>query len=162
MNAADMYEIFAAMLTRKSMDDITGARRTGRADLSSLRLRNDESEREGLQEWAVTHADAVQAILARIPRELLMLLKTNDCLRAVDTALGTPINSFIITAQYCTRAINQQRIRHSSSLLVWLQAQLDTFSMELRLTLISALVAVAEWLRRIRYALTRHQPLVKA
>lgn len=72
--------------------------------------RNDESERAKLQAWAVQYADDVQRILAKIPRELLLLLKTNDCLRAVDTQLGTPVNSFVIMAGFCTRAINQDRI----------------------------------------------------
>jgi hypothetical protein len=32
-------------------------------------------------------------LLLRMPRPLLLLLKTNDCLRAVDNALGSPMNT---------------------------------------------------------------------
>jgi aarF domain-containing kinase len=32
-------------------------------------------------------------LLLRMPRPLLLLLKTNDCLRSVDGALGSPLNT---------------------------------------------------------------------
>lgn len=32
-------------------------------------------------------------LLLRMPRPLLLLLKTNDCLRSVDNALGSPLNT---------------------------------------------------------------------
>jgi hypothetical protein len=32
-------------------------------------------------------------LLLRMPRPLLLLLKTNDCLRSVDHALGSPLNT---------------------------------------------------------------------
>lgn len=35
----------------------------------------------------------------QVPRELLLILKTNDCLRSVDKALGAPINNFVISAR---------------------------------------------------------------
>ena len=39
-------------------------------------------------------------MLQRMPRALLLLLKTNDCLRAVDKELGQAVNTFAITARY--------------------------------------------------------------
>ena len=33
-------------------------------------------------------AKEISALLQRVPRALLLLLKTNDCLRAIDVALG--------------------------------------------------------------------------
>ena len=70
-------------------------------------------------------------ILLKVPRALLLLLKTNgeleggsgswkchlikllpctDCLRAVDIALGQPVNTFIITARACSRALAENRV----------------------------------------------------
>jgi aarF domain-containing kinase len=96
----------------------------------------------------------VQTILARVPRALLLLLKTNDCLRAVDTQLGTPINSFIIMARFCTRAINEDRIKQSrGNLWTWLEAKLDIFAMDLRVALYAALLAIANALHELRYAI---------
>eukprot|EP00955_Chlamydomonas_euryale_P031498 330937-Chlamydomonas_euryale.AAC.6 len=53
-------------------------------------------------------------MLLHIPRPLLLLLKTNDCLRAVDLALGQPVNTFIITARECTRALAEARLLAAS------------------------------------------------
>ena len=33
-------------------------------------------------------AKEISSLLQRVPRALLLLLKTNDCLRAIDVALG--------------------------------------------------------------------------
>lgn len=38
-------------------------------------------------------AREISSLLWRIPRELLLLLKTNDCLRSVDHALGQVCNA---------------------------------------------------------------------
>ncbi len=49
-------------------------------------------------------------LLIRMPRPLLLLLKTNDCLRAVDRALGQPVNTFVITARECSRALAELEV----------------------------------------------------
>ena len=107
-------------------------------------FRNDESERRELQAGAVEYAQDVQRILAQIPKELLLLLKTNDCLRAIDMQLGTPVNSFIIMARYCTKAINQDRLKRSATFTDWLRAVIDTASMEIRLKVYQFLVSKKE------------------
>jgi len=40
-----------------------------------------------LQAHAMEHAVDISTMLTRVPRPLLLLLKTNDCLRSVDTCL---------------------------------------------------------------------------
>lgn len=39
-----------------------------------------------------------------MPRELLLLLKANDCLRSIDAVLGRPLNTIAITARACSKA----------------------------------------------------------
>ncbi len=69
------------------------------------------------QTMSHTHMRAcLQDLLVRMPRELLLLLKTNDCLRAVDVELGCPINNFVITARECTRALAHDRLAGGSGL----------------------------------------------
>jgi hypothetical protein len=58
-----------------------------------------------LQHNALKYRDEIAAMLTRLPRELLLLLKTNDCLRSVDGALGSPNNQFAIMARYCLRGL---------------------------------------------------------
>ena len=61
------------------------------ADPSSdhLRLEHSEAEREAAADIAHRFAVEICDLLRRMPRALLLLLKTNDCLRSVDYALGT-------------------------------------------------------------------------
>lgn len=77
--------------------------------LDSLRVSGDSREVERTKGFAREYSDEIQEILRRLPREMLLLLKTNDCLRAVDKNLGAPVNTFAITARYCVRGINQHR-----------------------------------------------------
>lgn len=49
---------------------------------------DSEEDREKLRMEAQRMGKQISALLWRMPRELLLLLKTNDCLRSVDHALG--------------------------------------------------------------------------
>lgn len=40
-----------------------------------------------------------------MPREMLLLLKMNDCLRHIDRELGAPVNSSLITAEESVKAL---------------------------------------------------------
>ena len=55
----------------------------------------------------------ISDLLLRIPRELLLLLKTNDCLRSVDLCLGETVNTFVITGRECTLAMARFDYDHS-------------------------------------------------
>lgn len=43
--------------------------------------------------------------------QMLLLLKTNDCLRHIDRELGSPINSSLIAAEECARALLREEMR---------------------------------------------------
>lgn len=47
-----------------------------------------EEGRRKIQGYAAQFAKEISNMLRRIPRPLLLLLKTNDCLRTVDSCLG--------------------------------------------------------------------------
>jgi hypothetical protein len=59
-----------------------------RPSLDHLRLPADAEGRARLRGYAAQFSRAVSDLLRRIPRPLLLLLKTNDCLRTIDAALG--------------------------------------------------------------------------
>ena len=87
-------------------------------------------------------------MLRRIPRELLLILKTNDCLRSVDVALGAPINNLVVTARFAQGAVNAHRLALRPGLWTRLRCGLDTAALELRIAAFSAAVAAAAWLPR--------------
>lgn len=46
-----------------------------------------------LQQYALRYFDEIVALLDCVPSDVLLLLKTNDCLRHLDKQLRTPVNS---------------------------------------------------------------------
>lgn len=72
--------------------------------------------------------------------------------RAVDLALGAPINSFVITARECTRALARDRLRNHPGMLTRLAVATDLAAVEFRMTALRLLTWLAslqlelEWL----------------
>ena len=106
MNAAGSVPLFAGMLTQRQWRDVT------KWEKGTNRLKHDRTEREKeeIQEFVGQHAREISGLLAKVPRELLLLLKTNDCLRSVDKELGAGYNSFLVTARECVRTINAESL----------------------------------------------------
>jgi aarF domain-containing kinase len=68
----------------------------------------------------------------------------------VDLALGSPVNSFVITARECTRALARQRMAHRPGLLSRIVVARDMLAVELRMSALRLLTWLAEmeaWLR---------------
>ena len=57
-------------------------------DIDHLYMSGDEEERKSIQQTSQMFAAQITQLLFKVPRVLLLLLKTNDCLRSVDLALG--------------------------------------------------------------------------
>lgn len=66
-------------------------------------------DNEELKGYARKYQREISQLLRRMPSELLLLLKTNDCLRSIDADLGRPLNAISITARACCRALAEQR-----------------------------------------------------
>ncbi|PRW32844.1 ABC1 protein [Chlorella sorokiniana] len=134
MNAGDAVPLFVGMLTQRPWEKVT---QKGK-DTERLRLRYTEEERAEIQDYAAQYAREIGDLLRTIPRPLLLLLKTNDCLRAVDVALGSPVNSFVITARECTRALARDRLSHRPGLWSRLAVAADVYAVELRMAALRA------------------------
>ena len=69
----------------------------------------------------------IAEVLNRVPRQMLLLFKTNDCLRHTDRVLGTPVNTFLIVAGMCVEALAREQEKQQaepslrSTLGVWWQ-----------------------------------------
>ena len=57
----------------------------------------------------------ISQLLNSVPRELLLILKTNDLLRSLEFVLAPRVHtqSFIIMSKYCVRALGDQDARDS-------------------------------------------------
>lgn len=106
LGGGDAYKLFSTVLTHRSWDSMV-------ADKDWDRPRK-ASDVERFRERASEYIPVVADLLGRLPRPLLLLLKTNDLLRAVDRALhaespGVPSPTFLLMGGYCVEAINEDR-----------------------------------------------------
>lgn len=101
LGGIDAYELFACILTGRDWDVIQDAQLT-----KKVRNKAETSKiSQGASNWLVEIAD----ILARVPRDLLLLFKTNDLLRALDEDIGADdgaqMRTFAVMGQYCAQVI---------------------------------------------------------
>ncbi|KAG0302184.1 hypothetical protein BGZ98_007722 [Dissophora globulifera] len=101
LGGIDAYELFACILTGRDWDVIQESQLTRK-----VRNKAETSKiSHGAGNWLVEIAD----ILARVPRDLLLLFKTNDLLRALDEDLGADdgaqMGTFAVMGQYCAQVI---------------------------------------------------------
>lgn len=85
MRAGDAGPLFASMLTLKPWRAISDP---GAGTKAYGRLAAEAGDADEAREYAADHAADINALLGRLPRELLLLLKTNDNLRSIDRSLG--------------------------------------------------------------------------
>lgn len=126
MNAGHAVPLFAGMLTQRQWKEVTKWKE-GSARLGKKRTDSDKKE---IQEYVSNNAQEIAMLLQQLPRQILLLLKTNDNLRALDVQLNAGYNSFIVTARECTRAISEaQRREHPGwktvFSTVWARLQLE-------------------------------------
>ena len=52
-----------------------------------------------------------------IPQPLVLILKTNDCLRGIEYAIGSSVHrkSFITMSKFCLRAIGEDEVNRATS-----------------------------------------------
>ncbi|RDA83147.1 hypothetical protein CP532_3187 [Ophiocordyceps camponoti-leonardi (nom. inval.)] len=95
------FPLFASAITGRDFSVVSG-----RGSILETRTADEEQTMSGaLQEGLIV--DLVQ-MLSRVPRIILLILKTNDLTRSLDENLQTrqgPIRTFLILARYCARTV---------------------------------------------------------
>ncbi|KAG7671384.1 hypothetical protein KSW81_003522 [Nannochloris sp. 'desiccata'] len=129
MNAGDAVPLFSGMLTRRPWREVS----QGRRGADRLKLTGTAEEKEEIMEYSVKYASAIGELLARIPRELLLLLKTNDNLRAVDAELGAGVSTYLITARECTKALADHRAAQVPGWRSYMASWVEMLKVESRL-----------------------------
>ncbi|XP_062325797.1 aarF domain-containing protein kinase 1 [Osmerus eperlanus] len=108
LGAGDLYALFACVLTARSWTSVT-------AGISSTPVTHSEDVE--IRTNAALYLPQISELLNRVPRQMLLLLKTNDLLRGIETTLQTraSASSFINMSRCCTRAL----ARHQRSKARW-------------------------------------------
>lgn len=92
---ADFYELFAAIIVNRTYDDIMKKDKLAHTK-SRLGEQTKSEDRDAIKQYALYYHKDIVHILDVIKRELLLVLKTNNYLKSIDSRLGNPNNSFTV------------------------------------------------------------------
>ncbi|XP_076156422.1 aarF domain-containing protein kinase 1 [Alosa pseudoharengus] len=102
LGAGDLFPLFACVLTARSWKSVNeGISQTPVTNSEDVEIRTN----------AALYLPQISELLNRVPRQMLLLLKTNDLLRGIETILQTRASSssFINMSRCCTRAVARHR-----------------------------------------------------
>ncbi|GFP97640.1 putative abc1 protein at2g40090 [Phtheirospermum japonicum] len=142
----DLYVLFAGILTMRPWNKVIDPA------IDHLVVRGTDSDRSEIQMYASQYFPQITELLRRLPRVILLMLKTNDCLRAVNRALieGSSLESFLIVGRVSSEAVIESRLLRSRSILSRIQVWFEEFLLEARLFGMQ----MALWLLKFQKALT--------
>ncbi|XP_077319716.1 aarF domain-containing protein kinase 1 [Lithobates pipiens] len=156
MGAGDLYPLFACMLTARSWKAVNRGIDRGPAG---------KEEAQEIRSNAASYLPQISQLLASVPRQMLLLLKTNDLLRGIETALHTRASSssFLSMSRCCVRALSRHRKASASS--VWSYAhifisesvclaQLQLYEIFLH----AQSTFVGQWLSRLLHWISQYMP----
>ncbi|XP_024027926.1 putative ABC1 protein At2g40090 [Morus notabilis] len=141
----DLYALFAGILTMRPWNRVIDPA------VDHLVIQGGDSDCSELQMYASQYFPQISELLRRLPRVILLMLKTNDCLRAVNNCLlqGSSLETFLIIGRVSSEAVIEAKLLQKKSFLPWLNVWLDEILLEARLLGMQ----VALWLLWLRKAL---------
>ncbi|XP_039597305.1 aarF domain-containing protein kinase 1 isoform X2 [Polypterus senegalus] len=106
LGAGDLYPLFACMLTARSWTAVNSG-----IDQTPVTQKEDVEIRTN----AAQYLPQISTLLNKVPRQMLLLFKTNDLLRGIETTLQTRANasSFINMSRCCIRAVARHEKNNS-------------------------------------------------
>lgn len=112
----------------KILSSIVTGRRWRAIEEGSINKAGGAAEAREVKDFASRHIDLINAVLRSVPREMLLLFKTNDLLRGIEASLGTRhmAKSFVTMAQCCVRGIYSRKLQEanlstSDRMRLWLE-----------------------------------------
>lgn len=122
LGVAHAYPLFAALVTSRPFDEIIERSKTG--NLSKPKEpRTSKVDKVVMTGYARRFLGDIFELLAKVPRPMLLLLKTNDCLRHIDNSLGSPANTLLVNGSYAATAVYRNDSKNGSwwsGFRVWL------------------------------------------
>lgn len=139
----DLYALFAGILTMRPWNRVI--------DPSVDHLVVKGTDRSELQMYASQYFTQITELLRRLPRVILLMLKTNDCLRAVSNSLlqGSSLESFLIIGRVSSEAVIEYKSWQKKSILTRIDVWREKILLETRLFGMQ----IALWLLYFRKAL---------
>jgi len=115
MNVGPAYTLLAAILTMKPWDqivDVSGNNKSRNNDSNNNKKSSIDqaAQSEMLKMYAEKYMKDIILLLGRVDPDMLLLLKTNDCLRHLDKKLGTPINTMKIVGDITSNVLLKEEL----------------------------------------------------
>ena len=101
------------MIVNRKYEEIMDEKNSYRTK-TRLGEKQDAKSKAELKEYALYYHKDIVSILDMIKRELLLILKTNNYLRAIDRRLGSPNNTYNIINNTTWRVYNKEIAQFSS------------------------------------------------
>ncbi|XP_036875435.2 aarF domain-containing protein kinase 1 isoform X1 [Manis javanica] len=108
LGAGHLYPLFACMLTARSWDSVNkGIGQTPVTATEDSEIRNN----------AANYLPQISQLLNDVPRQMLLIFKTNDLLRGIEAALSTRASSssFLSMSRCCVRALAAHKRKRTCS-----------------------------------------------
>ena len=123
MGIGKAYTLFTAMLTARPFDEIMERSKTGSLAVPNQKKKmmkspgtKDDSDDGGgvvdsredkamIRGYAQHFLKDIIVLLGTVPKQMLLLLKMNDCIRHINYALGSPTNTLVVAGKYASRAV---------------------------------------------------------
>lgn len=123
LGAGDFYPLLACMLTARSWNSVNrGISQAPVTASENIEIRNN----------AATYLPQISQLLNRVPRQMLLIFKTNDLLRGIEATLGTraSASSFLNMSRCCVRALATHNKKNTCSFFRRTQISFsETFSL---------------------------------
>ncbi|KAL8247811.1 hypothetical protein R6Q59_009027 [Mikania micrantha] len=140
----DLYALFAGILTMRPWNRVIDPA------VDHLAIKGNAGDHSELQMYASQYFPQITELLHKLPRVILLMLKTNDCLRAVNNALiqRPSVESFIIIGRVSSEALIEEKLSHANSLFTILLVYFEQISLEARFLIMQ----IALWMLQLRAA----------
>ncbi|KAG6479837.1 putative ABC1 protein At2g40090 [Zingiber officinale] len=125
----DLYVLFAGVLTMRPWQKVVDP------SADHLVIKGNQDDRAELQMYAAQYFPQISELLRRLPRVILLMLKTNDCLRSVNHTLlqGSSLETYFIIGKVASEALaDSKRITCEGSAFGMLSFWLEMILVEVR------------------------------
>lgn len=104
----DLYPLFACMLTGRPWESVVAG---------ITKIKPNEAEKELVQSNSTLVLPSISDILSQVDRQMLLVLKTNDLIRGIETTLQTQnrMTSFWVMSKCCVESVSSQDIQNAQN-----------------------------------------------
>merc|ERR1712106_284591 len=108
LGVGELYGLFACMVTARSWSSIQKG-----VDIAE----RNSAEKDEIKANVTLYLKEITDVLAFVNRQMILIFKTNDLLRGIESSLGTKnsMSSFIQMSRSCLRVIQEKRLLETTS-----------------------------------------------